>query len=346
MDSHIPDHAVIFMYHHVSSSTPASTSVTPEVFISHLDYLDQNGFKVWPLSQIVENLKGGISIPDSTVAITFDDGYRSVYTQAFPLLKEKGWPFTVFVSAEAMDQGHGPVATWDELRKMAEHGGEVANHGRYHQHMNRNRNGESDSEWAARIQAELEYCQTRLKEEMGTAPPLVAYTYGEHDPRLLNLIRKMGWAGFGQQSGAAGENSDMACLPRFPMATSFAKLEDFALKAASLPLPIQNIQMDDLELKLSPTSVILGAQPPRLVLELAPDWNRVGSLAAYASGQGRADVRPLGLNAEKTGFLVEIQARGDIPAGRSRYNITAPAPQRGRWHWFSHTWVVGQDHQD
>nr|MEE4268273.1 polysaccharide deacetylase [Candidatus Krumholzibacteria bacterium] len=86
----VPDHAVIFMYHHVSAETPLSTSVTPEQFADHLDHLSRHGFRVWPLPAVVDSLRHGGSLPDSVVVLTFDDGYRSVYTEAFPRLKERG----------------------------------------------------------------------------------------------------------------------------------------------------------------------------------------------------------------------------------------------------------------
>ena len=56
---------------------------------------------------------------DAGVVLTFDDGYRSVYETAYPLLKARGWPFTVFLCPEGIDRGRGPVMTWDQLREMA-----------------------------------------------------------------------------------------------------------------------------------------------------------------------------------------------------------------------------------
>ena len=53
------DHAVVLVYHHVSAETPALTSVTPEVFESHLDYLQDHDFTVWPLARIIDALEKG-----------------------------------------------------------------------------------------------------------------------------------------------------------------------------------------------------------------------------------------------------------------------------------------------
>ena len=71
--------AVISVYHHVSASTPPSTSLSPEAFRAHLSFLAENNFTVLPLTQILTTLNDGDDLPDRTVAITFDDGYESIY---------------------------------------------------------------------------------------------------------------------------------------------------------------------------------------------------------------------------------------------------------------------------
>ena len=113
-----PPHAVILIYHHVSDKTPSSTSITPDLFDQHLEYLATNGFRVMDLPSVVQIIKEGQDLPDSVVVLTFDDGYESVYTEVFPRLKKRGWPFTVFVCPDAIDRHEGPVMSWDELREM------------------------------------------------------------------------------------------------------------------------------------------------------------------------------------------------------------------------------------
>ena len=53
-----------------------------------------------PLQELVDALRAGQPLPDRTAAITFDDGYISIYDTAWPLLRARGWPFTVFVNTE------------------------------------------------------------------------------------------------------------------------------------------------------------------------------------------------------------------------------------------------------
>lgn len=338
----VSDHAVILMYHHVSDTAPVSTSVAPALFEQHLEHLAAKGFRVLPLPEVVAALDAGQGLPDSVVVITFDDGYRSVYEEAFPRLRERGWPFTVFVTSDAIDQGIGPVMTWDQLREMAAAGATIASHGKRHDHLQRLLPGETRDHWRERTRADLLASGLRIRQETGQETSLLAYPYGEFDEALLEVVGALGWTGFGQQSGAAGALADLRALPRFPMAAGFAAMADFPLKAASLPLPVVGAEPGDLVLKFGAGSVILGAEPPVLRLTLAEDGCRLDQVSAYVGGQGRALVWRL----DPQGRVLEVQAPENLPPGRSRYNVTAPAAAEGRWCWYSYTWIVGDGHGD
>ena len=93
------DNAVILLYHHVSGSAPASTSVTPEVFEQHIQYL-ADGYNVISLEHAVNALKSEKRLPERAVVITFDDGYRSIYDNAHPILARHGMPYTVFINPQ------------------------------------------------------------------------------------------------------------------------------------------------------------------------------------------------------------------------------------------------------
>jgi len=335
----VPHHAVVLIYHHVDTGTPASTSLSPELFAEHLDYLVDHDYRALPLTALVDSLRVGGAIPDRTVAFTFDDGYRSVYTEAFPRLRELGWPFTVFVCPDALDHGRGPVMTWKQLREMAASGATIANHGQFHNHLQRRAEGESDQAWRSRTKAELLEAQGRIEKEIGSAPGLFAYPYGEADEDLRELITELGWVAFGQNSGPMGESSDLTMLPRFPMAGPFAAMETFPDKVGSLPLPVLEVRPVDSLLTLEGAGK--GHGPP-LRLTLGPGDYRSGQLAAFASGQGSADLEWI----DSEAGVLEVRAQHALPTGRSRYNITAPATDGRRYYWYSHTWIVGQSHKD
>ena len=88
------DHAVILMYHRFGEDAIPSTNIRLEQFDRHLKILTNGGYTVWPLGKIVTHMQTNQPLPDRTVGISVDDAYLSVYTEAWPRLKEKGLPFS------------------------------------------------------------------------------------------------------------------------------------------------------------------------------------------------------------------------------------------------------------
>ena len=230
--------AVVLLYHHVDDTTPPSTSITPENFDAHLDYLEREGYSVLPLMDIVQALGEGETLPPRAVALTFDDGYSSVYSEALPRLERRGWPFTVFVSTDYIDDGYAGFMGWAELRDLETRGGMVANHSTTHAHLIRREAGESEADWRMRVRADIEAAQLRLDAELDHPLRMLAYPYGEFDSALEALVADLGFVAFGQQSGPVHAPSGMQQLARFPMATGFDSVESLGEKLRTLPLPV------------------------------------------------------------------------------------------------------------
>ncbi len=190
--SQADDHAVSLIYHHVSEEAPALTSVSPKVFEQHLDYLAEHKFNIWPLSRIIDALGKGQDLPANTVAITFDDAYRTIYTEAFPRLRKRNWPFTVFVSSEGIDRGYADYLDWEQLREMTKAGNEIGNHSHSHAHLLRRLEGESKTRWEARIRADIKMAAERISSEIGSDSALFAYPYGEYSQSLKAIVRSLG----------------------------------------------------------------------------------------------------------------------------------------------------------
>ena len=127
------DNAVILLYHHVSDSTPASTSVTPGTFEQHLQYL-ADGYNVISLEQVIDQLKSAKPLPEHAVVITFDDGYRDIYDNARPILARYKMPYTVFINPQQIGK-YDTQLTWQQVVEMEETGARFANHTAHHRHL-------------------------------------------------------------------------------------------------------------------------------------------------------------------------------------------------------------------
>ena len=320
--------AVFLQYHHVSAETPSSTSVTPERFAEHLNYLDDNGFVVEPISKVINAIQKDEPLAENTVVITFDDAYRNIYTNAFPMLKDKGYPFTIFVSPGPVDKGYGDYLSWAQLREMGQNGATIANHSYNHGHLVERAPGESEQAWLERIRKNITDTESRIKEMTGQSIKLHAWPFGEATPELRQLIRDMGYVGLGQHSGAVGPLSDFTRLPRYPMAASYSEMAQFRTKVNTKPLLITRQEPDSSLIDKSNLT-------PEMVLTVTGNDFQKAQLRCYASGQGEIPVK--WLDKEQTRFSTSVAA--PLPVGRSRYNCTAPSMDGQTYYWYSHQWL-------
>ncbi|BDY03134.1 polysaccharide deacetylase family protein [Ferrimonas sp. YFM] len=317
--------AVILQYHHVSEDTPASTSVTPAQFQEQMAYLAQNEFSVVPLTQVIDAIRKGEHLPPKTVAITFDDGYRNVADNAHPVLKAHGFPYTLFVAIEPIERNFARMMNWDTLRQLSSEGAVIANHSWGHEHLIRRLDGEDEAAWLDRIQANLERTEAAIEKELGYSVRQLAYPYGEFNQALRQRLEQMGYVGIGQHSGAAGPYSSLTAVPRFPVAGPYADMDALKVKLHSLNMPAVKLEGDESELKERPR--------PILTVTLEGEDLRRDALMCYIQGQGGK--APTWLDEQS----FTIQADLPLPAGRSRYNCTAPSRSSGGYYWFSQPWV-------
>ena len=264
------DSVVVLMYHRFGEDRYPSTSIRTEQFDAQLRHLQEQKFSVVPLAAVLSAVNNGSPLPERAVAITIDDAYRSVYDVALSRLREYDYPFTVFVNTDAVDEGQSAYMSWAQMREMSAHGASYANHGASHDSFIEVRDGESDDERLARVRADIEKGWRRLTEELVPLSGAFAYPYGEYDTKTANLLREMGYVGFGQQSGAIGPYSDPRALPRFPMAEAYGDMSQFRIKAASVPLPV---------ISIDPWDPVVSTTRPSVTISLAASDGRLDELA-------------------------------------------------------------------
>lgn len=322
------DHGVILLYHRIADDGPGSTRVAPEQFRAHLDWLDDNGFSVLPLSRLLEDLYHRGETRDNAVAITFDDAYASVYHTAFPLLRERNMPFSVFVATEPVDRSYRQYLDWEQLAEMQASGlVEVGPHSLSHAHLEQRDAGAGEPDWGQRVSAEISGSMQRLADKLPEPPLAVfAYPFGEYSAATLELVAQAGLRGLAQQSGAVGPKVPAQRIPRFAMATGYDGLDRLALAVRSRPMPVAREEKQDFFLPAGE------AQPGTFSLSL-----RRGAVAPGAAQCFSA-----------TGGKLPVAARGEdltvtlppFTAGRNKINCTAGTGAVGEFYWFSRIWTL------
>ena len=325
---------VILQYHHVSSTTPALTSISIEHFQQHLDFLEQNKFKVWRLDRLIDALEQKKTIPDKVVSITFDDAYIDIYDNAWPLLKKKKYPFTIFVATELIERKF--YLSWEQLKEMQLAGAAIANHTHSHTHLLRRLENETLQAWLSRVRYEITHAQELIELHLGVNPlqtrKLLAYPYGEYNDEILKVVAALDYFGLGQHSGAAGTGSNFLALPRYPLSGHYSDIETFKTKMLTLPMPLQSVQADIL---LDGSTV-----KPSVTMTFQPGKYRFDQLTCYGPG----GVTRLDRQSETVFVATNITP---VPVGRSRYNCTmpvdmpadTPVSDRSRFYWFSQLWI-------
>jgi len=320
----INNNAVVFVYHRFGESKYPSTNIKLEQFQEQLDYLDANNYNVEKLSTIIKHIKEKKPLPPKTVALTMDDAYYSVYTNAYPMLKAKGYPFSVFVNTNPIDHGSKNYVTWDQMREMQKDGAEFLNHSLAHDYLH-TKQSETKEQAKKRITDDILQAQKRLDAELGETPlKLLAYPFGEYDLQTKEILKELNIIGVAQNSGPMGHKSDLQALTRFPMAEIFAKMPAFKTKLNTVQFPLKSI---------TPTNPLIEKQnPPQLILELEHPLN---SVSCFLSSGKKIDVKWL----NKTSF--EVSSSIPLKGQRDLYTCTAPAKD-GKWYWYSHLWIVAK----
>ena len=312
--------AVVLQYHHVSDDTPTITSISPKDFHAHMDYLHEKRFNVISIEQLIKTLDSNQTIPDKSVVITFDDAYRDIIDNAVPTLKHYGFPATIFVATSLVGSS-SYYLDWAQLRHLQDSGFTMANHTVTHTHLLQMQPNENKKMWLQRLTKEIEDAQKDLKKHLGVTQRIFAYTYGEYDRDVANLVRKLGYIAFGQQSGPIGQSADTVILPRFPLSGAYTDLSEFRTKVATIAFPLEDRFIDP----------VTTESRPRLKLKLVDKNKSLAGIACYGPGG------PMHIEHVNAQAIITTSVK-DIPVGRSRYNCTLRHPS-GRYYWFSQTWI-------
>jgi peptidoglycan/xylan/chitin deacetylase (PgdA/CDA1 family) len=313
------DNAVILLYHHVSTTTPNVTSVSPDTFRQHMQYLADT-HKVLPLKQVIEALQNKQPLPDKAVVITFDDGYDNIHDNAHPILKEFNFPYTVFINPPLIGEVNYQLS-WQQVKLMASEGASFANHGNQHSHLLTKDTDESKESWLSRTLQEIEDAEQTLQENLGYSLKYFAYPYGEFDSLLKTSLSTQGYVGFAQHSGAIASYSDFSALPRYPAAGVYSNIETLKVKLNSLAMPVTNISPQD-------PMVELPSYNQGLTFNVKTDDLTPQQINCFQNGQV--------LNKSLVGNKIVVAIEPISRAGRHRINCTAPSvSERGRYYWFS-----------
>lgn len=233
------DGPTVLCYHIVESPQDPRMEISRETFLQQMRYLAMTGYNVIPLRDAYEYATGKrASIPKNSVVVTIDDGWRSTYTEVFPEMKKRHFPFTVFIYPRII--GQTPYAlTWKQIREMANAGVDIESHSFSHPFLTRRRNSTlDDKRYAEWLERELAESKRTLERETGKKVNFLAYPYGDYDHYLVPNVARAGYeAALTCDFGRVHRNSDPLRMKRVVIdkSMSFASFRRY-LGAGSMTL--------------------------------------------------------------------------------------------------------------
>ncbi|MCQ9207746.1 MAG: polysaccharide deacetylase family protein [Omnitrophica bacterium] len=186
-----------------------------ELFERQMEYLKENGYNTISAREVFEvlvSVDGNIS--EKTVCITFDDGYKDNYENAYPALEKYGLKATVFVTAGFIGKGKGAFGeylSWREIREMKKSG--VFTFG-CHSFSHRNLVGLREDE----LDEEIKGGKDVLEDATGSEAETFAYPFGWHsafNKQVRDAVEKQGFlCAFTGVQGANTRKTDLFRLRR------------------------------------------------------------------------------------------------------------------------------------
>jgi peptidoglycan/xylan/chitin deacetylase (PgdA/CDA1 family) len=181
----------ILTYHNLAEQAKGRLVLGAASFREQMRYLKSNGYRVVSLADFVAFTRLERQLPQRAVVLTFDDGYRAFKDYAYPVLKELGFTATLFVYTDWVGAGRGALS-WSDLRELSADGFDVEAHTKTHADLRR-ATGETEAQYARRMQAELEKPQELFSKNLGHRSQILAYPYGRWEEGLLPKVKEHGY---------------------------------------------------------------------------------------------------------------------------------------------------------
>jgi peptidoglycan/xylan/chitin deacetylase (PgdA/CDA1 family) len=202
------DQIAVITYHHIDDHAESGVTISRALFESQLLDLKRRGYQFITLEQFERFFAGG-KVPPNAVLVTFDDGYQSFYTNAYPILRKLSIPAVNFVITKDLeDPLHTtiPSLSRDDIRRMvdAKSGMQFGCHSDSLHAKTSNgtpmltgRLGiglqvETDEQFRARIVSDTKLCVQKLKELGSDAADVYAYPFGFYDASSVQLLQSAG----------------------------------------------------------------------------------------------------------------------------------------------------------
>lgn len=182
----------ILCYHRFGNSCGSPLCVPADIFERQMKYLKENGYRVITPEQLLDFMEFRRRLPKKSVMITIDDGYRSVYNIAYPILKKFGFTATLFVYTDYVGVSSKAI-TWDQLRDLKSNGFTIGSHTVHHSDLSKQGDNESNDAYIKRLRLELKKSKQIIDKQLNQDTFFFAYPFGRANHLAMNMARSAGY---------------------------------------------------------------------------------------------------------------------------------------------------------
>jgi len=227
---------IVLVYHRFDEQKHPSTSISSQNFYEQLHYLKKNNYNVLPASRLIDFFYNGYDLPPKSVFITIDDAFKSFYENAFPLLKNFDFPFSVFLSTGFVNKNRiNDFMDWDMLNELKKNKGEIYNHSDKHKSF--------IDYTSTDLIKDIETAEKKIEDNLGKSHKIISYPYGESNASVKDIVKGLGYKiAFSQHSSPLHFKENKYNLPRFSINNKYGSLERFAQIINTKPMNISSIE--------------------------------------------------------------------------------------------------------
>lgn len=218
----------VLNYHMVNDQSDSRLAVGTSEFRAQMDYLAKRGYTSITTDELMGYLKKGTPLPPKPVLITFDDGYRDNYTNAYPILAQYGFTATIFLITDYVGNDDWYL-NWAEVKEMQQKGFVFGSHTLSHTPLT----AISLEEAEKQLRVSREVLEWRLNAPV----TYLAYPTGAYNDTIKTMTERAGYhAAFTVDFGKVAKGDDVFTLKRIPMFKSHLALANFYLRLELTPV--------------------------------------------------------------------------------------------------------------
>ena len=207
----------VLVYHRFGPVVADSMTVTTPLLESQIRYIIESGYTVIPLRQLVDCYLGKRQgLPSRSVAITVDDGHKTVYTDLFPLVKKYRIPATLFLYPSVLSNASYAM-TWNEVREIKASGMfDFQAHTYWHPNFKNEKKRLSPADYEDFVQMQLNKSKEKLLRELEIKVDMLAWPFGIYDEDLICKAKEAGYvSAFTIERSHAKASDHVMALPRY-----------------------------------------------------------------------------------------------------------------------------------